>query len=50
MESLSEERFYLVERNCFQVVVQVGVVRAGYDQQLLVAAFQPLEGVFPEIT
>ena len=46
---LAIERLYLVERYLVEVVVEVGVVGAGDNQQLLVVAGQLLVGVLAEV-
>ena len=43
------ERLYLVERYFVEVVVEVGVIGAGDNQQLLVVAVQFLVGVLAEV-
>ena len=43
------ELLNFVERNLFEVVIQVGVACSGDNQQFFVAAFQHLVRVFTEI-
>ena len=47
-EILLHEVLNLVERNHGRLVVEIGVVRARDDEELLVVPLQHLEGVFTE--
>ena len=44
-----EECCQLVERNLFEIVIEVGMVGIGYNEQLLVVAGKPFESVLSEI-
>lgn len=45
----TEKNFNLVERYLFEIVIQVGMVGIGNDQQFLVVASQFLIGILAEI-
>lgn len=46
---VSKEYLYFVEGNDIHAVVKIGMVSTRYNHQLLVVAFQLLEGVFAEV-
>ena len=47
---LTVKRLDVVKRYFLQVVIKVGMARAGHNEQLLIVARQPLEGVLAHVS